>query len=89
MTRLYRWRCTEAMLSAAVWQWLHDLTLTTNRAPAIAADQNRVRRWGSNGKRVTLAGEHTGPDGSPDWLVLHRTLYEHSIFTQGAVDQWG
>ena len=27
----WRWRCTEAMLSPAVWQWLHDLTLAANR----------------------------------------------------------
>jgi 4-alpha-glucanotransferase len=32
----WRWRCTEAMPSPAIWQWLHDLTFSANRAPAIA-----------------------------------------------------
>jgi hypothetical protein len=42
----------------------------------------------SNGKRVLrlLASRPAvtpGPEGSRDWLVLHRTLCEHSVFTQG------
>jgi 4-alpha-glucanotransferase len=28
----WRWRCTEDMLTPAVFQWLHDLTKTANRA---------------------------------------------------------
>ena len=32
----WRWRCTTVMLAPAVWQWLRDLTLTSNRAPVIA-----------------------------------------------------
>ena len=35
----WHWRCTEAMLTPAVWQWLHDLTLTANRVPAIALER--------------------------------------------------
>ena len=35
----WRWRCTEAMLSPAVWQWLHDVTSAANRAPGIAAER--------------------------------------------------
>ena len=31
----WRWRCTAAMLTEAVWQWLRDLTLASNRAPAV------------------------------------------------------
>jgi 4-alpha-glucanotransferase len=30
----WRWRCTEDMLTPAAFQWLHDLTKTSNRAPA-------------------------------------------------------
>jgi 4-alpha-glucanotransferase len=30
----WRWRCPEGMLTPAVFQWLHDLTKTSNRAPA-------------------------------------------------------
>jgi 4-alpha-glucanotransferase len=29
----WRWRCTEDMLTPAAFQWLHDLTKTSNRAP--------------------------------------------------------
>jgi 4-alpha-glucanotransferase len=29
----WRWRCTEDMLAPAAFQWLHDLTKTTNRVP--------------------------------------------------------
>jgi 4-alpha-glucanotransferase len=29
----WRWRCTEDMLSAPVFQWLRDLTKTSNRSP--------------------------------------------------------
>ena len=28
----WRWRCTEDMLTPAVFEWLHDLTKTSNRA---------------------------------------------------------
>ena len=28
----WRWRCTEDMLAPAAFQWLHDLTKTSNRA---------------------------------------------------------
>ena len=35
----WRWRCTEAMLSPVVWQWLHDLTSATNRTPAITPER--------------------------------------------------
>jgi 4-alpha-glucanotransferase len=28
----WRWRCTEDLLMPAVFQWLHDLTKTANRA---------------------------------------------------------
>jgi 4-alpha-glucanotransferase len=28
----WRWRCTEDMLTPTAFQWLHDLTKTTNRA---------------------------------------------------------
>ena len=30
----WRWRCTEEMLTAATFQWLHGLTKTANRRPA-------------------------------------------------------
>jgi 4-alpha-glucanotransferase len=30
----WRWRCPEDMLTPALFQWLHDLTKTSNRAPA-------------------------------------------------------
>jgi 4-alpha-glucanotransferase len=30
----WRWRCPEGMLTPAVFQWLHDLTKTSNRTPA-------------------------------------------------------
>ena len=36
----WRWRCTEATLNPAVWQWLHDLTMATNRAPSIALERS-------------------------------------------------
>ena len=29
----WRWRCTEDMLTPTAFQWLHDLTKTSNRAP--------------------------------------------------------
>jgi 4-alpha-glucanotransferase len=29
----WRWRCTENMLSVRAFQWLHDLTKSTNRSP--------------------------------------------------------
>jgi 4-alpha-glucanotransferase len=29
----WRWRCTEDMLTPAAFQWLHNLTKTSNRAP--------------------------------------------------------
>ena len=29
----WRWRYTEDMLSAAAFQWLRDLTITSNRSP--------------------------------------------------------
>ena len=32
----WRWRCTEEMLTPAAFQWLHDLTKTSNRSPAIS-----------------------------------------------------
>jgi 4-alpha-glucanotransferase len=32
----WQWRCTAAMLRPAVWQWLHDLTVTANRARAMS-----------------------------------------------------
>ncbi len=35
----WRWRCTEAMLSSAVWQWLHDVTSAAKRAPTGAAER--------------------------------------------------
>jgi 4-alpha-glucanotransferase len=35
----WRWRCTEAMLAPATWQRLRDLTLASNRAPAIVAER--------------------------------------------------
>jgi 4-alpha-glucanotransferase len=28
----WRWRCTEDMLTSAAFQWLHDLTKTSDRA---------------------------------------------------------
>jgi 4-alpha-glucanotransferase len=28
----WRWRCAEDMLTPAAFQWLHDLTKTSNRA---------------------------------------------------------
>jgi hypothetical protein len=28
----WRWRCTEAMLSNAPFEWLHDLTRVSNRS---------------------------------------------------------
>jgi 4-alpha-glucanotransferase len=28
----WRWRCTEDMLTPAAFEWLHDLTKTSNRA---------------------------------------------------------
>jgi len=37
----WRWRCTEAMLDPAVWQWLRDLTRASNRAPAVALHPGR------------------------------------------------
>jgi 4-alpha-glucanotransferase len=30
------WRCTAAMLTSVMWQWLRDLTLASNRALAFA-----------------------------------------------------
>jgi 4-alpha-glucanotransferase len=30
------WRCTAAMLTSVMWQWLRDLTLASNRALAVA-----------------------------------------------------
>jgi 4-alpha-glucanotransferase len=35
----WHWRCTDAMLSPAVWQWLHDLTSAANRAPAVTSER--------------------------------------------------
>lgn len=32
----WQWRCTSEMLAPAVWRRLHDLTLASNRGPAIA-----------------------------------------------------
>ena len=32
----WQWRCTAAMLTPTVWQWLRDLTLASNRALAVA-----------------------------------------------------
>ena len=32
----WQWRCTAAMLTPAVWQWLRDLTLASKRALAVA-----------------------------------------------------
>ena len=32
----WQWRCTAAMLTSAMWQWLRDLTLASNRALAVA-----------------------------------------------------
>jgi 4-alpha-glucanotransferase len=29
----WRWRCTQDMLSAADFQWLRDLTITSHRSP--------------------------------------------------------
>ena len=34
------WRCTEAMLTPAVWQWLRDVTSAANRA--LANSQGRI-----------------------------------------------
>jgi 4-alpha-glucanotransferase len=36
----WRWRCTEAMLTPAVWQWLHDMTSAANRASGIPPGTN-------------------------------------------------
>jgi 4-alpha-glucanotransferase len=35
----WRWRCTEAMLRAPAFQWLRDLTKTTNRSGAFRGPQ--------------------------------------------------
>ena len=35
----WQWRCTETMLTSAMWQWLRNLTLASNRALAFAAEQ--------------------------------------------------
>jgi 4-alpha-glucanotransferase len=38
----WRWRCTEDMLTPAAFQWLHDLTRTSNRAPAKPTVQSKA-----------------------------------------------
>jgi 4-alpha-glucanotransferase len=36
----WRWRCTEAMLDPAVWQWLHKVTLAANRCGPLSLETN-------------------------------------------------
>ena len=33
----WQWRCTAEMLTSALWEWLHDLTLASKRGPAVAS----------------------------------------------------
>ena len=40
----WRWRCTEDMLTPAAFQWLHDLTKTSNRAPFESHTRKKVTR---------------------------------------------
>jgi 4-alpha-glucanotransferase len=40
----WRWRCTEDMLTPAAFQWLRDLTKTSNRAPIEACTRKKVIR---------------------------------------------
>jgi len=37
----WRWRCTEEALTSTAFQWLHDLTKTSNRAPLKATLERR------------------------------------------------
>jgi 4-alpha-glucanotransferase len=40
----WRWRCTEDMLTPATFQWLHDLTKASNRAPFESHTRKKVTR---------------------------------------------
>ena len=35
----WRWRCTEAMLDTAVWQWLHKVTLAADRCDRLSVER--------------------------------------------------